>query len=236
MYLPSHFEETRPAVLQALLRQHPLGLLITQDAAGAPVVNAIPFMLEAERGEFGTLVGHVARANPVWQSPAAGQAMHQALVVFQGPDGYISPNGYPGKAEHGKVVPTWNYAMVQACGPLRVLDDAAAALALVTRLTTRHEAAQRRPWAVADAPDDYIAAMLRAIVCIEIPLTSLVGKYKLSQNRSAADRAGAVANLQAEAAAAGSAANSVAGEAGGPDPADAAALARWMLAASEDRP
>ncbi len=229
MYLPSHFEETRPAVLQALLRQHPLGLLITQDAAGAPVANAIPFMLEAGRGDFGTLVGHVARANPVWQPPAAGRAVPEALVVFQGPDGYISPNGYPSKAEHGKVVPTWNYAVVQARGPLRVLDDAAATLALVTRLTAHHEAAQRQPWAVADAPDDYIEAMLRAIVCIEIPLTRLVGKYKLSQNRSAADRAGVVANLQAGAAAAST-------ESGDTDLAAATALARWMLAAGEGRP
>ena len=214
MYLPSHFEESRPAVLQTLLRQHPLGLLITQDATGAPVANAIPFMLDAERGEFGTLVGHVARANPVWQPPAAAQAVPEALVVFQGPDGYVSPSGYPGKAEHGKVVPTWNYAVVQARGPLRVQDDAAATLALVTRLTALHEATQRSPWAVADAPDDYIASMLRAIVCIEIPLTSLVGKYKLSQNRSAADLAGVVANLQT----------------------DAAALGRWMLAAGDGRP
>jgi transcriptional regulator len=206
MYLPSHFEETRPAVLQALLRQHPLGLLITQDAVGAPVTNAIPFMLEAGRGEFGTLVGHVARANPVWQAPAKGQTVHPALVVFQGPEGYISPSGYPGKAEHGKVVPTWNYTMVQARG--------------------RHEAIQRRPWAVADAPDDYIVAMLRAIVCIEIPLTGLVGKYKLSQNRSAADQAGVVANLQTGSAAAS-------GQVRPPDV--ATDLARWMLAAGQIR-
>ena len=178
MYLPAHFEETRPAVLHELLRQHPLGLLITQDEQGAPVANSIPFMLDADRGEFGTLVGHVARANPVWQL-ATGPGHPAALVVFQGANGYVSPNGYPSKAEHGKVVPTWNYAMVQA------------------RLTQRHEASQPRPWAVSDAPDDYIAGMLRAIVCIEIPLVSLVGKYKLSQNRSAADQAGVVAVLQA---------------------------------------
>ncbi len=233
MYLPSHFEETRPAVLRALLRQHPLGLLITQDAVGAPVANAIPFLLDAERGEFGTLVGHVARANPVWQPPAAGLVAPQALVVFQGPDGYISPNGYPSKADHGKVVPTWNYAMVQARGPLRVLDDAATTRALVTRLTAHHEAAQRQPWAVTDAPDDYIDAMVRAIVCIEIPLTSLVGKYKLSQNRSAADRAGVVANLQTAAASASVAALDEASEA---DRADTNALARWMLAAGEGLP
>ncbi len=193
MYLPQHFEETRPAVLHQLLRAHPLGLLITQDDSGAPVANPIPLMLDAGRGALGTLCGHVARANPVWR--AAGQ---QVLVVFQGPDGYISPNGYAAKAEHGKVVPTWNYATVQARGPLVVLDEAAAAHALVSRLTDRHEASQARPWAVGDAPDDYIAGMLRAIVCIEIPLTALVGKYKLSQNRSAADRAGVVAALQAQ--------------------------------------
>ena len=209
MYLPSHFEETRPAVLQALLRAHPLGLLVTTDEQGAPVVDPIPFMLMPERGPLGTLVGHVARANPVWRTrPGAPEA----LVIFQGPDGYISPNGYAVKAEHGKVVPTWNYAVVQARGPLVVLDDNAAAHALVNRLTDHHEAAQRKPWKVGDAPDDYIAGMLRAIVCIEIPLTALVGKYKLSQNRSAADRAGVMAALQADAAPAGQ------------------ALAQWMQA------
>ena len=137
----------------------------------------------------------------MWPAPTrcgSGSKGQQVLVVFQGPDGYISPSGYPGKAEHGKVVPTWNYATVQARGPLQVLGDDAAAHALVSRLSDRHEASQPRPWTVADAPADYIAGMLRAIVCIEIPLTALVGKYKLSQNRSAADRAGLVAALQAK--------------------------------------
>ena len=195
MYLPSHFEETRPAVLQALLRQHPLGLLITQDAQGLPVADALPWLLDPgpDAASPGTLVGHVARANLLWQSASVGRPV---LVVFQGPSAYVSPSGYPGKAEHGKVVPTWNYAMVQARGTLRVVDDPAAARALVSRLTAHHEAALRKPWAVADAPDDYIAAMLRAIVAIEIPLTALVGKYKLSQNRSAADRQGVAAQLQ----------------------------------------
>ncbi len=193
MYLPRHFEETRPEVLHRVVAAHPLGLLVTVDATGGPVANPIPFHLDTGRGDHGTLCAHVARANPVWQS--AGQ---QVLVVFQGPEGYISPSGYPGKAEHGKVVPTWNYVMVQARGPLVALDEAAAAHALVSRLTDRHEATQPRPWAVHDAPDDYIASMLRAIVCIEIPLTSLTGKAKLSQNRSAEDRAGLVAGLQAQ--------------------------------------
>lgn len=194
MYLPRHFEETRPEVLHQVLAAHPLGLLVTVGAGGAPVANPVPFHLDAARGAHGTLCAHVARANPVWQE-AAGQ---QVLVVFQGPEGYISPSGYPGKAEHGKVVPTWNYLMVQARGPLVVLDEAAAAHALVTRLTDHHEAAQPRPWAVADAPADYVASMLRAIVCIEVPLSSLVGKFKLSQNRSAEDRAGLVGALRTQ--------------------------------------
>ena len=201
MYLPAHFEETRPAVLQHLLRSHPLGQLVTVDAGGLPVANAIPFIYEPDRGPLGTLVGHVARANPVWRTAADEGSRQSVLVLFQGADGYVSPNGYAAKREHGKVVPTWNYATVQARGPLRVLDDAAAVLALVTRLTIVHEAAQPQPWAVSDAPADYIAAMLKAIVYIEIELTALVGKYKLSQNRSAADQAGVVAALQAGGAA-----------------------------------
>jgi len=195
MYLPTHFEETRAPVLHALLRQHPLGLLITVGADGAPVANPIPMLLDAARGPQGTLVAHVARANPVWQQ-AAGR---EVLVVFQGPQGYISPSGYPGKAVHGKVVPTWNYAVVQARGVLQVLDEAATKHAIVHQLTQRHEAAQSRPWAVTDAPADYIDQMLRAIVGIEIPLRSLVGKFKLSQNRPAQDLAGVTAALQTRA-------------------------------------
>lgn len=192
MYVPARHAQSDPAALHGLMAAFPFALLVTQGPDG-PVADHLPFVLDRDRGPHGVLRGHVARANPVWQ--AAGQ---QVLVVFQGPDGYISPNGYAAKQEHGKVVPTWNYATVQGRGPLVVLDAAAATHALVSRLTDRHEAAQPRPWAVGDAPDDYIAGMLRAIVCIEIPLTALVGKYKLSQNRSAADRAGVVAALQAQ--------------------------------------
>jgi transcriptional regulator len=212
MYLPRHFEESRPEVLQALLRAHPLGLLITLDPTGAPVVNPIPFMLETRPSDpasaAGTLVGHVARANPVWREAAD----RPALVVFQGADGYVSPSFYPSKAETGKVVPTWNYIAVEARGPLRVLEGTAAAHALVSRLTQRHEAPRAKPWAVDDAPADYIDTMLRAIAVIEIPLDSLVGKYKLSQNRSAPDRSGVVAALQADG-----------------EPPGAAALARAMI-------
>jgi transcriptional regulator len=203
MYMPRHFEETRPEVLHALVRAHPLGLLITLDTAGAPVANPIPFMLEVDpAGLVGsaTLVGHVARANPVWREGAE----RPALVVFQGADGYVSPGFYPSKQETGKVVPTWNYIAVEARGPLRVLEGSAAAHALVSRLTRRHEEGRSKPWAVDDAPSDYVETMLSAIAVIEIPLQSLVGKYKLSQNRSAADRGGVIGGLQADAAPPGS--------------------------------
>lgn len=198
MYLPSHFEETRPEPLHEILRAHPLGLLVmsgTGDDAG-PVANALPFLLDPEPtadGPHGTLVCHVARANPLWRE-ADGRSV---LVVFQGSQGYISPNWYPAKAEHGKVVPTWNYAMVQARGRLQAQDDPAAVREIVTRLTQRHEAAQPRPWGVADAPPEFTEAMLRAIVGIRIPLQSLVGKLKLSQNRAAADVGGVVQGLRA---------------------------------------
>ena len=193
MYLPAHFEETRVEVLHGLVRSHPLGLLVTQGASGLQA-NSIPFLIDPEPGPTGTLRGHVARANPVWREGAGGEA----LVVFQGPQAYVSPGWYPSKAEHGKVVPTWNYVMVQARGTLRVMDDAAWLHALVTRLTATHEARQARPWAVSDAPPEYIDTMLRAIVGVEIELVALTGKWKVSQNRPAADRAGVVDALAAQ--------------------------------------
>jgi len=191
MYLPTHFEETRAEVLHAALRAHPLGLLITQGDGGL-AANPIPFMLDVAEDGSRVLRGHVARANPLWRE-ARGDV--DSLVVFQGPQGYVSPGWYASKAETGKVVPTWNYVMVQARGPLRVKDDAAWLHALVTRLTERHEAPQAAPWAVSDAPSDYITTMLRAIVGIEIPLSSLTGKWKVSQNRNAADREGVARGL-----------------------------------------
>ena len=192
MYLPAHFEEKRLEVLASLVRDHPFALLVTQGEGGI-VANSIPFVLDPEGGNgFGTLRAHVARANPVWREAASGA---EALVVFQGPQGYISPAWYPAKAEHGKVVPTWNYMMVQARGPLRAIDDAAWLRRFVTRLTERHEAPRPAPWAVSDAPDDYVQTMLRAIVGLEIELTALSGKWKLGQNRPAADREGVVRGL-----------------------------------------
>ena len=196
MYLPTHFEETRAEPLHALLRREPLGLLVTQDAAGALAANNLPFVLDADpAGGPGILRAHVARANPLWRE-ARGDV--DSLVVFQGPQAYISPSMYPTKAATGKVVPTWNYIMVQARGRLRAVDDAGWLRAFVTRLTERHEAARPVPWAVGDAPADYIEAMLRAIVGIEIELTSLVGKWKVTQNRGVADRDGVVYGLRAQ--------------------------------------
>lgn len=192
MYLPSHFEERRPEVLQQLMQAHPLGLLVTQGESGLQA-DPIPFVFDADpAGGPGVLRAHVARANPVWREARTDT---ESLVVFQGPQAYISPGWYPAKAEHGKVVPTWNYIMVQARGRLRVIDDADWLRAFVTRLTDRFEAPRAAPWAVSDAPADYITAMLRAIIGVEIVLTSLTGKWKVSQNRSAADRAGVAQGL-----------------------------------------
>ena len=195
MYLPSHFEESRPEVLHTFIRKYPLGLLITHGASGLQA-DPIPFMLEPERGPHGTLIAHVARANPLWRE---SRTDIESMVVFQGPQAYISPAWYATKQETGKVVPTWNYCVVQARGRLRAIDDPAWVHRLVSRLTDRHEAERAglpsAPWKVTDAPDDYIASMQRAIVGIEIELTALQGKWKLSQNRSEADRAGVVAGL-----------------------------------------
>jgi transcriptional regulator len=197
MYLPSHFEESRAAVLHALIRNHPLGTLITQDRGGALQADAIPLILDAGPLEVATLRGHVARANPLWRETREDV---DALVVFQGAQSYVSPGWYPGKAEHGKVVPTWNYIVVQARGRLRAIEDRAWLRAFVTRLTERHEARQAQPWQVTDAPGDYIETMLGAIVGIEIEIGSLAGKWKVSQNRNAADRLGVVDGLTALAA------------------------------------
>jgi len=196
MYLPSHFAESRPQVLRDFIASHPFGLLVTQNRAGGIDANSIPFFLDAaDEATTGVLRAHVARANPLWKDARDDV---DALVVFQGPHGYVSPAWYPSKAEHGKVVPTWNYVMVQARGRLRAIDDKAWLRAFVTRLTDHHEAGRPAPWAVSDAPADFIEATLGAIVGLEIELSSLVGKWKVSQNRAAADRAGVVDGLLRE--------------------------------------
>lgn len=193
MYTPTHFKEERPELLHQLVREHPLGLLITLGDQGLEA-NPIPFLLDVDASGQAVLRAHVARANPVWKD---ARTDINALVVFQGPQAYISPNWYATKAENGKAVPTWNYITVQARGRLAVRDDAAWLRELVTRLTQRHEATQAQPWAVSDAPPDYIDAMLRAIVGIEIALTSLQGKWKVSQNHPAVNREGVSQGLRA---------------------------------------
>lgn len=193
MYLPSAFEQKDREALHALMRAHPLATLFSQGAEG-PTADHIPLELDAGVGEHGVLRGHVARANPLWQQ-AAGQTV---LAVFHGPQAYVSPSWYPSKALTHQVVPTWNYAVVHAQGPLQVVDDAPWLLALVSRLTRQHEAGRAQPWSVGDAPADFIQTLLRAIVGFEIPLTRVTGKFKLSQNRSAADRAGVAQGLAAD--------------------------------------
>ena len=194
MYQPPHFREERLDVLHALIRSHPLGLLITAGPGGLQA-NHVPLLLDANSSERGTLRAHLARANPQVQELAA---VSECLVVFQGPQHYISPSLYPTKHETGKVVPTWNYVAIHAAGPIRFFDDPARLLEIVTRLTERHEQARAKPWAVGDAPADFIAGMLRGIVGFEIPIARLEGKWKMSQNRPPADRAGVVAGLTEE--------------------------------------
>ncbi|MDB5772365.1 MAG: FMN-binding negative transcriptional regulator [Burkholderia sp.] len=192
MYVPSQFEEQRPEVLRQLIHQHPLGALVTlgQDGLNA---NHIPFEFDPGPAPFGTLRAHVARSNPVWSDFANDV---EAMVLFQGAQAYISPSWYATKQENGKVVPTYNYMVVHAYGPMRVIDDPAWLLGLVERLTGRHEADRAGPWKVSDAPRDYVDKLLGAIVGIEIPVSNLVGKWKVSQNQPPANRAGVARGLQ----------------------------------------
>ena len=192
MYLPSHFEETRAEVLRQLIRSHPLGTLVTFGADGLNA-NHVPFEFDPDPAPFGILRAHVARANPVWRDFSKEV---EPLVIFQGPQIYITPSWYQTKKETGKVVPTFNYIVVHAYGAMRVFEDAGWLRKFVGGLTDRFEAARARPWAVSDAPEDFVASQLRAIVGIEIAVTRLIGKWKTSQNRPAADQKGVVAGLR----------------------------------------
>lgn len=194
MYVPKHFEESRVDVLHELIRAHPFGALITLTAAGLEA-NHIPLVLDPEPTPFGVLHGHVARANPLWHE---FQSEVEALVLFQGPHAYISPDWYPSKQEAGKAVPTWNYAVVHAQGPLRVVEDPVWLRSHLEALTDHHEAGRDTPWQVADAPVDFLEKLMSAVVGIEIPITRLFGKWKVSQNRSVADREGVVKGLLQE--------------------------------------
>ncbi len=196
MYIPKHFEETDLGTLQALIASHPLATWVTQGPTEL-IANHIPFTLDASRGPWGTLVGHVARANPIWKE-FSNQA--NSILAFQGPETYITPSWYPSKKEHGKVVPTWNYAVVHAHGIPQAFEDATSLLRIVNFLTNTHEGQMqarngKTPWQVSDAPSDYIDSMLNAIVGIEIPIARLEGKWKVGQNRPKTERDGVVAGL-----------------------------------------
>ena len=191
MYLPKHFEEMRVDVLHDLIRAHPLAAVVTLTATGLDA-NHLPLEIDSAPPPFGTLRGHVARANPLWRSFSPDV---EALAIFQGPNAYVSPSWYPTKEETGKVVPTWNYAVVHAYGALRIIDDRVWLREFVEQLTSRHEAERRQPWKVSDAPVDFIEQQLAAIIGFEMPITRLQGKWKLSQNRPNADRAGVVEGL-----------------------------------------
>lgn len=193
MHCPSMFREERPDVLHGLIAAHPLATLITCGSNGL-MANLIPFTLHAG-GEHGILRAHLARGNKQLDALREGG---EALVVFQGPECYVTPAWYPSKAEHGKVVPTWNFTMVQIRGTPKVFDDAAWVRAQVEEMTRNHEQQREHPWALADAPDEFVAAQLMAIVGIEIPILAIEGKWKVSQNRLPVDRQGVIDGLRAE--------------------------------------
>lgn len=192
MYIPPHFRDEDTSSLHAVIRESRLGNLITATSSGL-MATPLPWLLDSSRGPLGVLLGHVAKANPQWPAPPSGEA----LVIFMGPDAYVSPSFYPSKAETGKAVPTWNYVTVHAYGTVEFFEDSGRLLEAVSRLTNRHEARRPEPWKVGDAPDAYIQSQLKGIVGVEVTITRLEGKRKLSQNRSASDREGTAAALGA---------------------------------------
>lgn len=192
MYVPKTFAQDDPATLHGFIEQTPLAMLVTQGEQGL-LASHLPLLLVRDEGEYGTLYGHFARANPQWRVLQGGD---EALVVFQGANAYVSPSFYPAKAEHGKVVPTWNYQAVHAYGRAEVFDEGERLLALVSALSDHHEQGRERPWAVSDAPREYLDSMLRAIVGFALPISRLEGQFKLSQHKDAANFRGVQQGLQ----------------------------------------
>lgn len=192
MYVPPQFAEDRVSILHQAIRAAGLATLVTHGSGGL-IASPLPLMLDDADGANGTLYGHLARANPQWRE--ADPAV-EALALFMGPDAYVTPSWYATKRETGKVVPTWNYVTVHAYGPVTFFEDATALLDVVTRLTVRHEAGRAEPWATSDAPAAFIGSQLKGIVGFRMPITRLQGKWKVSQNRPAADRDGVVQGLQ----------------------------------------
>ncbi|MEO6610519.1 MAG: FMN-binding negative transcriptional regulator [Aestuariivirga sp.] len=191
MYLPPAFREDRLDVQQGLIRKHPFGLLVTVGRDG-PIASPLPFVLDSSASTLGTLRGHLARGNAQWKE---SRLDINALVIFQGPDVYVTPSWYETKRETGKVVPTWNYATVQARGKLKVMDDAGWLAAQISALTNQMEGKRAKPWAVSDAPADYIQSQIKGIVGLEIEIAEIEGKWKVSQNRPMADRRGVADGL-----------------------------------------
>ena len=191
MYVPAHFQIRNREALQRIIQEHPLGTLVHLGPQGLDA-NHLPFEFDPNAGEHGLLTAHVARANPVWQECQGGA---DVMVVFRGDEHYISPTWYPSKHETHRQVPTWNYEVVHAHGRLTVLDEERFVRRVVARLTRTHEAQEPKPWKMGDAPPDYIAGMLKAVVGIEIVITRLEGKSKLSQNREERDRRSAAQAL-----------------------------------------
>lgn len=192
MYQPPHFREDRLEVQHAQVRAHPLGLLVTAGPGGLQA-NHVPFLIDAAGSERGTLRAHLARANPQLAELAA---VAECLVVFQGPQHYISPSLYPTKQDTGKVVPTWNYITVHAWGRPQVIDNVDWLRQQIDDLTTHNEESQSSTWKVSDAPDAFIASQIKGIVGLEIPIARIEGKWKVSQNRPAVDQAGVAAGLR----------------------------------------
>ena len=192
MYVPPAFKDDEVESIRATIRGARLASLVTATAEG-PVATPLPLFLDETEGEHGTLYGHLAKANPQWRLPPIGEA----LAIFTGPEAYVTPSWYATKQETGKVVPTWNYVAVHAYGPVEFFQEPERLLDVVTRLTNKHEGLRAKPWAVGDAPADFIAAQLRGIVGIRIPVVRLEGKRKMSQNRPESDRVGVAAGLAA---------------------------------------
>jgi transcriptional regulator len=224
MYQPAAFREDRIEVQHALIRTHPLGLLITAGPGGL-IANPFPFLLDAktsgqeapgqdgqEQSGNGTLRLHIARANPQWREL---EAVDECLIVFQGPQDYVTPSWYATKRETGKVVPTWNYATVHAWGRPRIMNDDAWLRRQIEDLTRSRESSRAEPWQVDDAPAEFVAAQMRGIVGVEIPILRIEGKWKMSQNRPEADRVGVIAGFR-ESGEAGEEIAALVAERGGP--------------------
>jgi transcriptional regulator len=192
MYNPPLFKEDRIEILHDAIRDAGLATFVTQTADGL-IASHVPMLLDPNPAPYGTLVGHLARPNP-----QARGAIGEGLAIFQGPDAYITPSWYATKRLNGKVVPTWNYVAIHAYGAVEFFDDAERLRDAVTRLTERQEAVRAQPWAVSDAPADFIDGMLKGIVGFAMPIARLEGKWKMSQNRPAEDRAGVISGLEGE--------------------------------------